>query len=244
MSADSPRSASTAREAVLAAFAQLERATGRSEFGLRHVVNHILTQTSTWRESTLRTHIASHMCIDAPEHLHADLERVCRGSYRRIGRPIGGPSLVRQPSEPDLVRTGEALSISLMAHWLFAGEIRLDAELLACPMLPASPGVYRLTISPAGDGPSESYIGESENLRRRVNQYRLPGVTQLTNIRLNEQMIRRLSTGGRVEVHIITEATAEHSDGERQHLDLGRKEMRRLIENLALTSAEAASVTG
>jgi hypothetical protein len=236
MSADSPRSASTAREAVLAAFAQLERATGRNEFGLRHVVDHILTQTSGWRESTLRTHIANHMCIDAPEHLHADLERVCRGSYRRLRRSNAVVPSARPAAEPDLTQTGEILAISPRAQWLLAGEITLNAEMLACPPLPASPGIYRLTIVPADGGPPECHIGESENLRRRVNQYRMPGVSQLSNIRLNERMTRQLACGDRVEIHVITEASASYPGGERR-LDLGRKDVRRLFESLALMAS-------
>jgi hypothetical protein len=227
---------------VLAAFAQLERASGHREFRLRHVVAHILTQTSTWQESTLRTHIANHMCVDAPEHMHADLERVCRGSYRRLER--GGPTLhpARQASEPNLVPTGEALMIALEARWLFAGDITLVGEQLTCPTLPTSPGVYRLTISPPDAQPDERFVGETDNLRRRVNQYRRPGVSQLANTKLNKQMIRRLGRGGRVEVHIITEATAGAAGGD-QPLDLGRKEIRRLIENLALATTDVVALS-
>lgn len=72
----------TCRDAVLNAFARLERRHGR----LDEVVTETLTNDPQYKESTVRTHVTSRMCVDAP-HNHAsvfgDLTRVDRGVYRR-----------------------------------------------------------------------------------------------------------------------------------------------------------------
>ena len=77
------------REAVLEAFQSLHARHGRDEFELGEVVREVLSQTSDFEESTIRTHITSRMCVNAPRH-HAtffdDLERVRRGCYRLILR--------------------------------------------------------------------------------------------------------------------------------------------------------------
>lgn len=76
----------TCREEILGAFARLERRHGRMDFELADVVAEVLAVRSSYAQSTIRTHITSRMCRDAPNH-HAtrfdDLERVDRGLYRR-----------------------------------------------------------------------------------------------------------------------------------------------------------------
>jgi hypothetical protein len=77
----------TAREEILNAFVSLERRHGRKDFALAEVLAEAQTQGTVHLESTLRTHIASAMCINAPPHhavRHDDLERIARGRYRRL----------------------------------------------------------------------------------------------------------------------------------------------------------------
>lgn len=77
----------TCREHVLRAFERLENRHGRSDFELADIVTEVLALSSAYAESTIRTHITSRMCGNAPDH-HAttfdDLERVDRGLYRRV----------------------------------------------------------------------------------------------------------------------------------------------------------------
>jgi hypothetical protein len=76
----------TCRMEVLEAFFRLERKTGNREFRLRDVVDEVLGGTTEFKESTIRTHVTSVMCRDAPvNHLLVfdDLERIDRGIYRR-----------------------------------------------------------------------------------------------------------------------------------------------------------------
>ena len=76
----------TCRKEVLEAFDRLERRNHRKDFGLTEVINEVLSSTSEYKESTIRTHISSRMCIQAPLN-HAtkfdDLDRIDVGRYRR-----------------------------------------------------------------------------------------------------------------------------------------------------------------
>lgn len=76
----------TCRDEVLAAFGRLERRDGRADFQLAEIVQEVKSTGSSYRESTIRTHVTSRMCTDAPDNhatIYADLERVGPGRYRR-----------------------------------------------------------------------------------------------------------------------------------------------------------------
>ena len=75
----------TCREDVLAA-TRLERRHGRLTFDLDEVVQEVLAGGSRYKETTIRTHVTSRMCADAPDHhgtVYADLQRVGRAKYQR-----------------------------------------------------------------------------------------------------------------------------------------------------------------
>ena len=69
----------TCRDEVLAAFKRLERRHGSKDFSLEDVVLEVQAHSTSYKESTVRTHISSRMCRQAPAH-HAvrypDLDRV------------------------------------------------------------------------------------------------------------------------------------------------------------------------
>ncbi|HEX2028086.1 MAG TPA: hypothetical protein VHF25_08820 [Nitriliruptorales bacterium] len=74
----------TARQDILDA-ARALRAVGREPFSPADLAAELRRRGSTYPESTLRTHIASVMCVNAPEHhavRYADLERVGQRRYR------------------------------------------------------------------------------------------------------------------------------------------------------------------
>ena len=76
----------TCRDEVIAAFERLEGRHRRKVFDLSEVLQEVQASGSTYRESTIRTHVTSRMCVEAPDHhgtTYADLERVDRGRYRR-----------------------------------------------------------------------------------------------------------------------------------------------------------------
>jgi len=77
----------TCREAILAAFERLRGRSDRDEFELSEIVAEVRSMTASFAESTIRTHVTSRMCANAPDN-HAvvtqDVERVRRGVYRLV----------------------------------------------------------------------------------------------------------------------------------------------------------------
>ena len=74
---------------MLHAFERLERRHGRDEFNLHEVVQEVFAVGSNYRERTIRTHVTSRMCLNAPDHhgtVYQDLDRMDRGRYRRRQR--------------------------------------------------------------------------------------------------------------------------------------------------------------
>lgn len=78
----------TARDEIIAAMRSLAAHHGRQEFKLEEIVYEVFARGSKLRESTIRTHVTSRMCKDAPDHhavVYRDLERTRPGWYRLIG---------------------------------------------------------------------------------------------------------------------------------------------------------------
>ncbi|WP_300401013.1 hypothetical protein [Nocardioides sp.] len=114
------------------------------------------------------------------------------GSYAARGRASAEPGgAAKGPVEPTLTAplpTGpepmhvETIDARVAFSWTRLGIVSLDyAGKLAFPgPLPASPGIYRFTLA-SESGRSRIYIGESDNLRRRLSSnYRNPGPRQRT----------------------------------------------------------------
>lgn len=78
-------------------------------------------------------------------------------------------------------------------QWTTIGEVQLDEQgKLRCPRSPSKPGVYAFRfVGP--EAAATKYIGEPDNLQRRVAHYRNPGPTQATNIRLNQRIHTHLA---------------------------------------------------
>lgn len=76
----------TCRDEILDCVAMLERRTGRKCFAVSEIIEMLHAQGTTYPDSTIRTHIVSRICANAPKNhpvKYDDLERVERGMYRR-----------------------------------------------------------------------------------------------------------------------------------------------------------------
>ena len=75
------------RDEILAAMERLEQRNRRLELSLVEIVQEVLGGGSDYKESTIRTHITSSMCVDAPAN-HAtrypDLRRTDHATYCRV----------------------------------------------------------------------------------------------------------------------------------------------------------------
>ena len=113
------------RRQVLDAFFRLENRTQLTVFRLRDVVAEVLNSNPRLTEQTVRTHVTSVMCVNAPVH-HAnntdDLFRVERGMYRRMSDadPSGSDSLttIAHLEEPALV------PVSPDPDWCWEGHVQ------------------------------------------------------------------------------------------------------------------------
>jgi hypothetical protein len=75
----------TCRDEVLKAMKTLSRGSNNDAFALKVIINQVLSQTKAYKESTIRTHITSKMCANAPVNhamVYRDLFRVDVGYYR------------------------------------------------------------------------------------------------------------------------------------------------------------------
>lgn len=131
----------------------------------------------------------------------------------------------------------EQLGIDVEASPQHAGAVELDMEgKLLFPLIENTPGIYKFVIHRSPDSVSV-YVGESDRLRRRFQQYRTPGPSQRTNIRLNDMFRSVLGTGGTIDVTVITTAEAAG-----EPLDLTRKFERVLVENAWLVVLKRSGI--
>jgi len=76
--------ATTCREQILAAAKQITQFKNQNEFTILEILNYLTHQNTPYKESTIRTHITSRMCGNAPSN-HAvtynDLTRIKPGVY-------------------------------------------------------------------------------------------------------------------------------------------------------------------
>ena len=76
--------ATTCREQILATASQITQTKNQNEFTILEILNYLTQQNTPYKESTIRTHITSRMCGNAPSH-HAvtynDLTRIKLGVY-------------------------------------------------------------------------------------------------------------------------------------------------------------------
>jgi hypothetical protein len=136
-----------------------------------------------------------------------------------------------------------AVDVRVSFAWRPAGTISLeDSGRLRFPVLPASPGLYRITLTARPDEVRPHvYVGESDNLRRRASHYRNPGPTQQTNIRLNRMLRSHLEGGGIVSLDVATEVFVGVAA---VPLDLRASAARRLAENAAVVGIALAGAAG
>jgi hypothetical protein len=115
-----------------------------------------------------------------------------------------------------------------MYEWQAAGTAGIVNDRLEMPALEGRPGIYRFAIAEA-NGSQCFYIGETDNLSRRMAHYRNPGPSQQTNVRLHARLQKVLTQGGRVAVSVVVAALCTGNA-----LDLSHRPARLLIENAEL----------
>lgn len=87
ISRPTPITATSCRDEVLSAARQIVAVKGLNDFTVQEIINHLRDEGSQYRASTIRTHVISRCCSNAPDHhavVYHDFERIGRGVYRVI----------------------------------------------------------------------------------------------------------------------------------------------------------------
>jgi hypothetical protein len=123
-------------------------------------------------------------------------------------------------------------------EWEEIGDLGVtEAGRLAIPRVPAVPGIYRFW---ATDGVgSEVYIGESQDLRHRMERNYANKHRGETNVRVREMLLAGLAARRSVRLAIVRAAVME-VDGAKAPADMSKKSVRLLVENAALAIARNA----
>ena len=75
----------TCRDEVLGAFKRLSAGDPNAAFTPQQIIDEMKQRGTSYAESTIRTHVTTRMCRDAPKHhgvTYDDLDRVANGMYR------------------------------------------------------------------------------------------------------------------------------------------------------------------
>jgi len=75
----------TCRDEILGAIQAITRRSASDEFTVADVLGEMARHGTAYSDSTIRTHVTSRMCRNAPDHhavVYDDLERVGTGVYR------------------------------------------------------------------------------------------------------------------------------------------------------------------
>ena len=216
---------------VTLSFAQLDRIVGGLPASARK-----RGLVGEQRQLTVSRPSLDHARRNAHVDFVADQVRFVRGVVGGAPRqPLETKNPARVVDAPVFERIGEPVESRLRFEWLDAGVVTLVAELLKMPVLGIRPGIYRFESRGSDEGAIRTYVGEAENLERRMGNYRNPGSGQPTNLRLNQALRDTLVAGGSVAVSVVLAGTF---DG--LAIDLASKPGRLLIENAALVALGAA----
>jgi hypothetical protein len=192
-----------------------------------------------WANQTAKPAVQTYAWMDAgwrTEELDLARDRVI---FRRVVK-ASAPRIAPKPTPiAPKARAAPPMNcdLSLQFAWTPLGEITLGADRkLVFPKAPPSPGLYRFRVVL---GLHEGrYVGETDGLARRMGFYRTPGQSQTTNIRVNHILANALAEGANVTLETVTEATIAGAAA-----DLGRTEVRRLLENAALVLGGGEDIT-
>lgn len=137
--------------------------------------------------------------------------------------------------------TDRPIRIRLEFRWRSLGHVRTDDDRrLLFPTAPRQPGLYRFRLSSGGT--TRHYVGETDNLQRRFQNYRTPDPSQRTNIRRNAEFRDHIETGGSIDVDIASDGITVVAGDDPVCVDLADKATRRLLEHASLVDASAAGI--
>lgn len=162
------------------------------------------------------------------------------GGTSRAGRKRQSKgSRATQPDDGEqrLAPHGKPIRVCVGAQWRTLGPVTLASDGgLRFPTAPEEPGLYRFRLS--GEESGKHYVGETTNLRRRLQHYRTPGPSQATNRRIRSLFIEHLALGEQIHVDVLIDDFELVIGDVKTVAALKSKTLRRLLENALLVAEE------
>lgn len=171
-----------------------------------------------------------------------DLDGGIVGPKKTKQRPLPHGEAVQiatdTPHPWDLPRT---LMCAMGLSWLPIGKIStgMDGK-LNFPKARSAPAIYCFRVRQ--DGVERRYVGQTDNLMRRFSNYRNPGTTQQTNLRLNDEFKRLLTQGAEIAVSVITEGAWIDWGAGAADAEMTSLAVRCLLENAAIVESNATEI--
>lgn len=141
--------------------------------------------------------------------------------------------------------SSERLALGMELNWDTVGRVARDDEgKLRLPIVERGPGVYRFTLQTAAG--SQVYVGEATDVRKAFLHVRAPLPGQAANLRLQEEMLACLGTGGSVTIELCASVWIGFPEAELE-LSFFEEKTRRFIKAAAVAGgrrqveAEAAA---
>lgn len=134
-----------------------------------------------------------------------------------------------------------SIAIQVAMQWKQLGIVTLDKiGKLSFPAAPTVAALYRIRLMNTKG--TRHYIGEAVNLRRRFGNYRNPGPTQATSLRINALLREHIKAGGRVVTDLIASGIRLSVGSKSLKVNLSEKAVRRLLEQAAVIANVAIDI--
>lgn len=227
----------TCREEILQTVNEVIRDSGTNSFTVAEVLGRMQAKKTKYLESTIRTHITSSMCRNAPPNhftRYPHFERIGMGTYRLIGDYAGVERKAAKQSreqrstkkavnfpvegnsaQQELILINgrqylENMGFQQAGHWeLIEDKLKLSLS----SHKDASPALYAFLL-----GDEVLYIGKTaRQVGRRLYMYQRPGLRQRTNIRNHKSLVELLSQVKKIDIWVWSDESI--SDEEDLYLD-------------------------
>ncbi len=183
-------------------------------------------QSSSWLKAGLITHdldLANETVMFTKSSFEAETFNT---TIRKSIRPESSP-------EPHKWDNTQKIKNTFHMEWQPLGKLILEQDRLSFPRADNVPALYRFRIRRI-NGCEAVYVGETVNLRRRFGNYRNPGTSQKTSMRINRVLKEALQDNAEIAISTITHGAWIDIGNGQQILDLSSKISRCFLENAAI----------
>ncbi|MGF6923874.1 DUF7662 domain-containing protein [Paraburkholderia sp. 40] len=128
-------------------------------------------------------------------------------------------------------------------EWQPLGKLTMDESgRLSFPQVHAVPAIYRFRIRTA-EGIERNYVGEAVDVKRRFGNYRNPGSTQQTSMRINATLKEALAAGAEISVSAVFEDRAWiERNSKSAPVNFLSKAVRCVFENTAIVDGAGSEI--